>query len=110
MARQANQNFKLKQAPALTYTRSTAPGGMESSLQIRVNDLLWHEVPTLFGRGSRERVFTTEHGGRRLGHGALWRWCTWRAFAVRRAERESDLSARERFGWDSLGRVSSPVC
>ena len=72
MARQANQNFKLKQAPALTYTRSTAPGGMESSLQIRVNDLLWHEVPTLFGRGSRERVFTTEHGGRRLGHGALW--------------------------------------
>ena len=56
----ANQNFKLKQAPTLTYTRSTAPGGMESSLQIRVNDLLWHEVPTLFGRGSRERVFTTD--------------------------------------------------
>jgi hypothetical protein len=56
----ANQNFKLKQAPALTYTRSTAPGGMESSLQIRVNDLLWHEVPTLFGLGSRERVFTTD--------------------------------------------------
>ena len=56
----ANQNFKLKQAPALTYTRSTAPGGMESSLQIRVNDLLWHEVPTLFGRQSRERVFTTD--------------------------------------------------
>jgi predicted phage baseplate assembly protein len=56
----ANQSFKLKQAPSLTYTRSTAPGGMESSLQIRVNDLLWHEVPTLFGRGSRERVFTTE--------------------------------------------------
>jgi hypothetical protein len=56
----ANQNFKLKQAPALTYTRSTAPGGMESSLQIRVNDLLWHEVSTLFGRGSRERVFTTD--------------------------------------------------
>jgi len=56
----ANQDFKLKQAPALTYTRSTAPGGMESSLQIRVNDLLWHEVSTLFGRQSRERVFTTD--------------------------------------------------
>jgi predicted phage baseplate assembly protein len=56
----ANQNFKLKQAPALTYTRSTAPGGMQCSLQIRVNDLLWHEVPSLFGRGSRERVFTTD--------------------------------------------------
>ena len=57
---QPNQNFKLKQAPALTYTRSTAPGGAKSSLQIRVNDLLWHEVPTLFERTSRERIFTTE--------------------------------------------------
>src|SRR5437762_1760196 len=56
----ANQSFKLKQAPALTYTRSTAPGGAESSLQIRVNDLLWHEVPSLFKRGPRERIFTTE--------------------------------------------------
>ncbi|MGB8340806.1 MAG: putative baseplate assembly protein [Chthoniobacterales bacterium] len=57
---QPNQSFKLRQAPALTYTRSTAPGGAESSLQIRVNDLLWHEVPTLYQRGSRERIFTTE--------------------------------------------------
>jgi hypothetical protein len=57
---QPNQSFKLKQAPALTYTRSTAPGGAESTLQIRVNDLLWHEVPTLFERTSRERIFTTE--------------------------------------------------
>jgi hypothetical protein len=55
-----NQTFKLKQTPALTYTRSTAPGGAESSLQIRVNDLLWHEVPTLFKRGPRDRIFTTE--------------------------------------------------
>ena len=59
-AGQANQSFKLKQAPALTYTRSTAPGGAESTLQIRVNDLLWHEVPTLFERGPRERIYTTE--------------------------------------------------
>jgi hypothetical protein len=59
-ASQANQKFKLRQAPALTYTRSTAPGGAESSLQIRVNDLLWHEAPTLFERGPRERLFTTQ--------------------------------------------------
>ena len=56
----ANQTFKLKQTPALTYTRSTAPGGAESSLQIRINDLLWHEVPSLFKRGARDRIFTTE--------------------------------------------------
>jgi hypothetical protein len=57
---QANQSFKLKQTPALTYVRSTAPGGAESTLQIRVNDLLWHEVPTLFERQARQRIFTTE--------------------------------------------------
>jgi hypothetical protein len=57
---QPNQRFKLRQAPALTYTRSTLPGGAESSLQIRVSDLLWHEVPTLFERTARERIFTTE--------------------------------------------------
>src|SRR5260370_35732605 len=51
----ANQNFKLKQAPALTYTRSTAPRGMAASLQIRVNDFLWHEVPPHFGGRSRDR-------------------------------------------------------
>jgi hypothetical protein len=59
-ASQPNQKFKLRQTPALTYARSTAPGGAESSLQIRVNDLLWHEVPALFERDPRERIFTTE--------------------------------------------------
>jgi hypothetical protein len=58
-ASQPNQSFKLRQPP-LTYVRSTAPGGAESTLQLRVNDLLWHEVPTLFDCGSRERIFTTE--------------------------------------------------
>ncbi|MHC1767284.1 MAG: putative baseplate assembly protein [Verrucomicrobiia bacterium] len=54
-----NQSFELKHAP-VTYLRSNQPGGAESTLQIRVNNLLWHEVPTLFGRRSDERVFTTE--------------------------------------------------
>jgi len=58
-ASQAHQRFKLKQLP-LTRTRSTAPGGAASSLQIRVNDLLWLEAPTLFGRGPSDRVFTTD--------------------------------------------------
>ncbi len=56
---QANQSFKLRQTP-LTYVRSTGPGGAESTLQVRVNDLLWHEAPTLFEHAARERIFTTE--------------------------------------------------
>jgi hypothetical protein len=56
---QRNQQFKLRQTP-LTYVHSSAPGGAESTLQVRVNDLLWHEAPTFFERGPRERIFTTE--------------------------------------------------
>ncbi len=56
---QPNQVFVLKQTP-LTYVRSIKPGGAESTLQIRVSDLLWHEASTLFERKSRDRLFTTE--------------------------------------------------
>jgi len=51
-----NQRFQLKQSP-LTYVSSTDPSGRASTLQVRVNDLLWHEVPSLYGRGRLERVY-----------------------------------------------------
>ncbi len=52
-----NQSFQLKHAP-LTYVSSTDPSGRAATLQVRVNDLLWHEVPSLYGRGRLERVYT----------------------------------------------------
>src|SRR5215212_601865 len=54
----AYQRFTLREAP-LTYVRSTAPGGSESTLQVRGNGVLWREVSALYGHGSHERVFTT---------------------------------------------------
>lgn len=58
-AARAHQKFVLKQTP-LTYVRSaSAPNGAASTLQVRVDGLLWHEVSTLYQRGPRERVFTT---------------------------------------------------
>lgn len=50
------QSFVLKQAP-LTYVSAATPSGSKSTLAVRVNDLLWHEVPTLYGAGPRERVY-----------------------------------------------------
>src|SRR5262249_17042295 len=41
-ATQARQRFTLRQAP-LTYTSSPTATGTASTLQVRVNDLLWHE-------------------------------------------------------------------
>lgn len=55
-ARQPFQKFKLRQPP-LTYVSSPTPTGAESTLEVRVNDLLWKEVPTLFGHGPNERIY-----------------------------------------------------
>ena len=60
-ASQSYQQFTLKQLP-LTYISSTAPSGADSTLQVRVNDLLWHEVPTFYGHGPHERIFVTLTG------------------------------------------------
>jgi hypothetical protein len=51
-----NQSFQLKHAP-LTYVSAADPDGRASTLQVRVNDLLWQEVPSLYGRGRLERVY-----------------------------------------------------
>ena len=57
-ASQSYQRFTLRQPP-LTYVRAATASGAESTLQVRINDLLWHEVSTLVGHGPRDRVFVT---------------------------------------------------
>ncbi|HUP60694.1 MAG TPA: hypothetical protein VNA69_09785 [Thermoanaerobaculia bacterium] len=57
----AYQTFTLRQVP-LTYVASAAAGGVSSTLRITVNDVIWNEVATLFGRGPRERVYVTRRG------------------------------------------------
>ncbi len=57
-AGQAYQRFTLRQSP-LTYTSADGPSGGESTLEVRVNDLRWAEVSTLFGHGPRERIYVT---------------------------------------------------
>ncbi len=52
------QQFNLRQAP-LTYISSTTPGGAESTLELRVNDVLWHEVDSFLEAGRRDRVYIT---------------------------------------------------
>ncbi len=57
-ASQAHQRFTLRQPP-VTHVRASTPSGAESTLEVRVNDIRWHETPSLFGHGPRDRVFTT---------------------------------------------------
>ncbi|MEA3028994.1 MAG: hypothetical protein QOG13_319 [Sphingomonadales bacterium] len=49
-------SFALKQSP-LTHVSAANETGAASTLAVRVDDILWHEVPSLYGRGPEERVF-----------------------------------------------------
>jgi hypothetical protein len=48
--------FALRERP-LTHTRAQTPSGGEPTLDLRVDDVRWSEVPTLLGRGPRDRVY-----------------------------------------------------
>jgi len=55
----ALQTFTLKQTP-LTFVSAPTVNGVESTLAIRVNDILWHETDTFFGASPDDRVFITK--------------------------------------------------
>jgi len=55
------QRFTLRQTP-LTYISAATAEGAESTLEVRVNGLRWHEASTLFGYGPRARVYVTATG------------------------------------------------
>lgn len=52
------QKFALKQSP-LTYTSAATPTGTQSTLEVRANDILWHEVPSFYGRSPGEHIYAT---------------------------------------------------
>jgi hypothetical protein len=53
------QEFHLRQSP-LTYLAAPTPAGAESTLDIRVNGVLWHEKDSLLQEGPRDRSFITK--------------------------------------------------
>ena len=55
---QTFQSFVLKQSP-LTYVSASTPSGTQSTLQVRVNNLLWEEVPFFYGHGPDEHIYLT---------------------------------------------------
>ena len=52
------QKFELKQSP-LTYVSSDTPAGFKSTLEVQVNDVVWHEVASLSGEGAKARKYFT---------------------------------------------------
>jgi hypothetical protein len=52
------QQFTLLQSP-LTYLAAPTPAGADSTLQVRINDVLWHETDSLVGLGPKDRRYIT---------------------------------------------------
>jgi predicted phage baseplate assembly protein len=52
------QEFALKQPP-LTYVSAPTPSGVESTLEVRVNDVKWHEAESLAALGPNDRKYIT---------------------------------------------------
>lgn len=55
-ARVAGGSFALRQPP-LTYVGATTPSGRTSTLNLRINDLQWREVGSLYGCQPGDRVY-----------------------------------------------------
>lgn len=56
VASQPFQRFALKHKP-LTYTSAATPSGGESTLEVRVNGVRWHESPDLYRLGDQDRSY-----------------------------------------------------
>jgi hypothetical protein len=56
---QVLQQFTLKGAP-LTYLASPSPRGEADTLQVRVNDVLWHEAEDIYNLQPRDHSFITQ--------------------------------------------------
>jgi hypothetical protein len=51
------QEFRLKKSP-VTFVPSSSEGGVDNTLEISVNDVLWQAVDSLFGQGATDEVYT----------------------------------------------------
>jgi len=60
--RQRHQQFSLKHAP-LTYIGTDNENGAEAALEVRVNDIAWHEKPTLYGAEPDDHAYVVRVDG-----------------------------------------------
>ena len=96
------QQFKLKQSP-LTYLSAPTPAGAESTLEVRVNDILWPEAADMVALegGQRGYMLQTDNESKttiRFGDGA---------YGARLPTGSENISARYRSGIGKPGNVAA---
>lgn len=96
------QRFALRQGP-LTYIAAATPSGTASTLEIRVDGLLWQEAPRFTAPGPSERAYTVkldENGGATVQFGDGMH-------GTRLPTGSGNVEARYRVGLGSAGNVKT---
>jgi predicted phage baseplate assembly protein len=60
-AAQVYQSFTLEKKPLTYLPDPSAADGRRSTLEVRVNGLLWREVPSFYGAASTDEVYVVRH-------------------------------------------------
>ena len=60
-AREKFQTFKLSRKPLTYLDAPTSNGTFQSTLEVRVDGVLWEEVESFFGRGPDDQVYIVRH-------------------------------------------------
>ena len=87
----------------LAYVASARVAGADSSLEVRVDDVAWHEAPRLYGSGPRERAYEVDH---RPEGGTVVRFGDGQTGAAPPAGR-ANVTATYRVGGGLAGRVGA---
>jgi predicted phage baseplate assembly protein len=99
---QAFQSFPLHQSP-LTYVSASTDSGTLSTLKIRVNDLLWTEVPYFYGHGPEELIYIVRQDNSGVSTVTFGDGKT----GSRLPTGNANVSATYRFGIGSAGEVDA---
>jgi hypothetical protein len=99
----AFQTFRLQKTPLTYLPQPGAPNGAASTLELRVDDVLWQEVPSLFGRQPDERVYVAAQDAEgktvlRFGDGVT---------GARLPSGRANVVARYRVGLGEVGEVAA---
>lgn len=60
-ARSVGQSFELKKKPLTYLSSTTAANGIASTLTVRVDGVVWDEVPSFYDCGPDDRVYIVRH-------------------------------------------------
>lgn len=99
----AFQSFRLQKTPLTYLPQPGAPNGAASTLELRVDSVLWREVSTLYGRRPDERVYVAAQDPEgktvlRFGDGVT---------GARLPSGRGNVVARYRVGLGEVGEVAA---